>query len=364
MFQTTTAAATTAASGTPSPGATEAARSAGLRYVSHRDAGFSRKAAGKSFHFFDAKGARITDEAIVQRIHKLAIPPAYRAVWICANAKGHLQATGIDARGRRQYRYHPDWHGVRNGSKFERMVEFGEALPRLRRAVRRDLAKPGLPREKVLAVLVALLDATNIRIGNTEYARSNQSFGLTTLRNRHVKFLRDGRASLSFIGKGGHPHEVTLDDKQLVKLVRRCQQLPGQQLFQYLGDDGERHAVDSGQVNDYLREATGADFTAKDFRTWAGTLSAIGQLCDTALPESASERALAACINTVVKQVAAELRNTPAVCRKSYINPVVFEAWRTGQLHRQLGGMGRVSTRQALAFLRHPRKGTKRPARK
>ncbi len=346
MFQITTAPAT------PSPDALEAARSAGLHYVSDRDAGWSRKAAGKSFHFFDAMGRRITDEAVVGRIHKLAIPPAYREVWICSDAKGHLQATGIDARGRKQYRYHPDWRGVRDGSKFERMVEFGEALPRLRRTVRQDLAKPGLPREKVQAVLVALLDATNIRIGNSQYARSNQSFGLTTLRNRHVRFLSNGRASLSFIGKGGNPHEITLDNKQLVKLVRRCQQLPGQQLFQYLGDDGERHPVDSGMVNDYLRAATGADFTAKDFRTWAGTLSAIGQLSRTALPEPLSERALASCINTVVKQVASELRNTPAVCRKSYINPVVFEAWRAGRLHRQLGGARQIAARQVLAFLR------------
>lgn len=337
-----------------------AARSAGLRYVSDRAPGLKRVLAGKAFRYVDAKGLRLTDEARIARINALAIPPAYRDVWICADTRGHLQATGIDARGRKQYRYHPDWRGVRDGSKFDRMVAFGEALPRIRRRLKQDLARPGLPREKVLAVIVSLLDSTSIRVGNTEYARSNKSFGLTTLRDRHVRFLRDGRASLSFVGKGGHPHEVTLDDRKLVRLVRRCQQLPGQQLFQYLGDDGVRHPVDSGMVNDYLREAANAEFTAKDFRTWAGTLSAMSLLCATPLPEPVSERALASCIMTAVKAVAGELRNTPAVCRKSYINPLVIEAWRTGLLHRHLSGGSRVGSRQALAFLRRQGAGGRR----
>lgn len=351
MFQTPTAATQTAPA-TPSPESVAAARAAGLRYVSDRAAGYRRKARGRQFQFFDARGVRVDDEKTLQRIRQLAIPPAYRDVWICADARGHLQATGIDARGRKQYRYHPEWRGVRDGNKFERMVAFGEALPRIRRRLRQDLARPGLPREKVLAVIISLLDATRIRVGNSEYARSNKSFGLTTLRDRHVRFLRDGRASLSFVGKGGHPHDVTLDDRRLVQLLRRCQQLPGQQLFQYLGDDGARHPVDSGMVNDYLREAAGAEFTAKDFRTWAGTLSAMTLLCATPLPEPPSERALAACIMAAIKAVAGELRNTPAVCRKSYINPVVIEAWRSGALHRQLAGTARVAPRQALAFLR------------
>ena len=338
-----------------------AARAAGLRYVSDREPGLSRMAVGKSFRYLDAKGMRLTDAGVIARINALAIPPAYRDVWICANARGHLQATGIDARGRKQYRYHPEWRGVRDGSKFDRMVAFGESLPRIRRRLRQDLARPGLPREKVLAVIVSLLDSTSIRVGNSEYARSNKSFGLTTLRDRHVRFLSDGRASLSFVGKGGHPHEVLLNDKHLVRLVRRCQQLPGQQLFQYVGDDGLRHPVDSGMVNDYLREAANAEFTAKDFRTWAGTLSAMSLLSATPLPEPQSDRALASCIMTAIKAVATELRNTPAVCRKSYINPVVIEAWRSGVLHRHLSGGKRVGSRQALAFLRRQGAGAERP---
>jgi len=245
----------------------------------------------------------------------------------------------MDARGRKQYRYHPDWRAQRDSAKFDRMVQFGEALPRLRRAIRRDLALPGLPQDKVLAVVVALLDSTLVRVGNVEYARDNNSFGLTTLRDRHVKFIRDGRAVLSFRGKGGIEHEVAINDRRLARIVRHCQAVPGQHLFQYVGYDGLRHPVDSDQVNGYIARAMGADFTAKDFRTWGATERAIALMSCTPLPEEPSDAKLASCIMQTVKIVAAELRNTPAVCRKSYINPAVFEAWREGRLHRRGAGL-------------------------
>jgi DNA topoisomerase-1 len=231
-------------------------------------------------------------------------------------------------------------------------------LSKLRRILERDLGLPGLPREKVLAVVVSLLDATRIRVGNSEYARDNKSFGLTTLRNRHVTFIRDGRAVLNFRGKGGVQHEILIDDKRIAKIVRRCQEIPGQHLFQFINDDGQRCPIDSGQVNDYLREAMGNDFTAKDFRTWGATLHAITLLARTPLPEVRSERALKRQIAEVVKQVAAQLRNTPAVCRKSYINPAVFDSWRSGSIHQNIDGkLTAASARKAetlvLAFLRH-----------
>ncbi len=340
--------------------AASAARAAGLRYVSDARPGISRCRIADGFRYVDVKGEPVTAEDTLARIAKLAIPPAYEDVWICADARGHLQATGIDARGRKQYRYHAQWREVRDGLKFERMVEFGEALPRLRRRLRRDLALPGLPQNKVLAVIVSLLDSTLIRVGNTEYARTNKSFGLTTLRDRHVRFIRDGRLSFRFRGKGGLEREVTVNDARLQRIVQRCQQIPGQHLFQYLDDAGERHPVDSGQVNDYLREAMGEDFTAKDFRTWNGTLRAIALMGCTPLPESesgaVSERALSGCILNAIRVVASELGNTPAVCRKSYINPVVFDAWRRGHLHRvvseDLSHAPRKAEALALRFLR------------
>ena len=250
----------------------------------------------------------------------------------------------------------------------ERMVDFGAALPRLRLRLRRDLVLSGLPREKVLAVLVSLLDATRVRIGNAEYARDNNSFGLTTLRNRHVQFVRDGKLLFRFRGKGGAEHEIAVDDRRLAHLVRKCHQLPGQRLFQYLDDAGERHPVDSDQVNAYLRDAMGADFTAKDFRTWGATLRAIALMSATPLPESASERELNACIVAAIKRVATELRNTPAVCRKSYINPLVFSAWRSGALHRavseDISAAPRKAEKLALVFLRQQAREVKRAASK
>ena len=311
---------------------------AGLLYVSCQVPGIRRMRASKGFYYLTPANRRLTSAGELRRIASLAVPPAYKDVWICVSPRGHLQATGHDARGRKQYRYHPHWRQVRDSAKFDRMVAFGDALPKLRRKLTRDLALPGLPREKVLAAVVALLDNTRARIGNVEYARDNKSFGLTTLRNRHVTFVRDGRAVLNFRGKGGVQHEIPIDDKRIVRIVQRCQELPGQHLFQYVADDGSRCPVDSGQVNDYLREAMGDDFTAKDFRTWGATLRALVLLARTPRDADASESALKRAIAGVVKQVASELRNTPAVCRKSYINPAVFDGWRSGAIHKAFGG--------------------------
>ena len=344
------------------------AREAKLRYVSPSEPGIRRVRSGKGFKYLAPDGKLIRDPAELQRIRKLAIPPAYENVWICTSPRGHLQATGLDARGRKQYRYHPEWRVQRDVAKFERMVEFGEALPKLRRVLRRDLALPGLPQEKVLAVVVALLDSTLVRVGNVEYARDNDSYGLTTLRDRHVTFIRAGRAVLTFRGKGGIDHEVAINDKRLARIVRHCQELPGQHLFQYVGLDGLHHPVDSEQVNAYIAQAMGSDFTAKDFRTWGATERAIALMSCTPLPEDASDAKLAACIMQTVKIVAAELRNTPTVCRKSYINPAVFEAWREGRLQKQvvddLIRAPRKAEAAALAFLRAQARRAARAARK
>src|ERR1700726_2710184 len=343
--------------------AAQMAIEAGLVYVSDAEPGIRRLRVGKGFRYITPENRRLAAARELKRIASLAIPPAYRDVWISVQPRGHLQATGRDARGRKQYRYHPEWRQVRDSAKFDRMVAFGEALPKLRRKLRRDLGLPGLPREKVLAVVVTILDATRVRIGNSEYARDNKSFGLTTLRNRHVSFIRDGRAVLNFRGKGGVQHEVHIGDKRIAQIMRRCQEIPGQQLFQYVNDDGKRCPIDSGQVNDYLREAMGNDFTAKDFRTWGATLRAITLLASTALPESRSEVAFKSEIVSIVKRVAAELRNTPAVCRKSYINPAVFDSWRSGLIHQVFNGsLSLAAPRNAetlvLAFLRHEAKST------
>ena len=316
----------------------EHARANGLIYVSDAEPGIQRRKRGQAFHYVGADGRPVADPRTVERIRKLAIPPAYTDVWICTRERGHLQATGRDARGRKQYRYHPNWRVTRDHGKFTRMIEFGAQLPKLRRRLKQDLALPGLPKDKVLAVIVTLLDETLIRVGNEEYARANRSYGLTTLRNKHVKFLRDGRATFCFRGKSGRQHELVLDDRRLARIIKRCQQLPGQQLFQYVDDQGDRQPVDSGMVNEYLREAMGAkdDFTAKDFRTWGGTLRAIAFLACQARREPMTQRAFNSCVASTARAVAETLGNTPAVCRKSYINPVVFEAWKLGVIERRV----------------------------
>ena len=340
--------------------AIELSASIGLVYVSDSDPGFRRVRRGERFAYLNADSRPLRDAKILQRIASLAIPPAYEKVWVCAKDRGHLQATGYDARGRKQYRYHPEWRTARDGAKFERMIEFGEALPKLRRRLSRDLALAGLPRDKVVATVISLLDATRIRIGNAEYARDNDSFGLTTLKDKHVRFVMDGRARFTFKGKGGIDHDVTINDQRLSKIVRSCHHMPGQQLFQYLDDDGTRHPITSDLVNHYLHEAMGEDFTAKDFRTWSATMSAIGLMASTPLPEAVngriSEKAYKTAIVAAIKAVASELRNTPTVARKSYINPVVFTAWRSGSLHQavtgDLKGAPRRMEKFALAFLR------------
>ncbi len=337
------------------PALRDEVRQAGLVYV-HDDApGIRRLRRGKGFGYVDADGQPIRDRDQLQRIRALAVPPAYRDVWICPDPRGHLQATGRDARGRKQYRYHRRWREVRDHGKFDRVVAFGEALPKLRRRAGQDLKLPGLPREKVLALLVLLLDETLIRVGNEGYARANHSYGLTTLRSRHVRTAR-GRLHFSFRGKSGKDREIELDDARLTRIVRRIQQLPGQRLFQYRDDDGQRQPVDSGMVNEYLHASCGESFSAKDFRTWGGTVHASGVLAGTPLPESGGERARRSALAGAVGQVAQALGNTPAVCRKSYIHPQVFEGWADGSLHTaisaDLTADLRKLERHTLRFLR------------
>lgn len=299
-----------------------------LRYVNDGEAGISRKRLRGKFVYFMPDGERIRDPELIQRINKLAIPPAYTDVWICPDPQGHLQATGRDARGRKQYRYHLRWREIRDSNKYERMLEFGQALPRLRARLEKHLALPGVPREKVMALVVMLLESTLIRIGNPRYARSNRSYGLTTLRTRHVD-IRGASIHFHFRGKSGVEHKVTLRDRRLARLMRRCMELPGQQLFQYLDDDGQRRSVSSNDVNLYLREMTGQDFTAKDYRTWAGSALALEHLRRLEhLPEAVARQNLVA----TVKQVASQLGNTPAVCRQCYIHPAILQAFSEGAL--------------------------------
>ncbi|QWT19074.1 DNA topoisomerase IB [Bacillus sp. NP157] len=339
------------------------AKAAGLVYVCDTDSGITRCKRGRHFSYLGSDGKTVADEDVLARIRALAIPPAYTQVWICANPRGHLQATGRDARARKQYRYHARWRSERDRGKFTRILEFGAALPALRRRLRKDLALPGLPRDKVLALVVSLLEETMIRVGNDTYARQNNSFGLTTLRSRHVA-VRRGRIEFHFRGKSGQWRDVDLDDRRLVKAVRRVQELPGQRLFQYLDDDGHRQPVDSGMVNDYLREVTGGEFTAKDFRTWGGTVHAVAVLAGTAMPEEGGERAVKAALAQAVKDVAAVLGNTPAVCRASYIHPEVFAGWSDGELHRRVPDASLRHPRKletlTLAFLRKRLRATKR----
>lgn len=333
----------------------------GLKYVLDSEPGIRRLRRGKSFYYVDAQGRKITAPATLERIRKLAIPPAYESVWICADERGHLQVTGIDARGRKQYRYHPKWRTTRDTHKFTKMSEFARKLPLLRRRLKHDLRLPGLPREKVLATVVSLLQDTLVRIGNTEYMRKNHSYGLTTLRDRHVKFLRQGRARLEFRGKSGKELAIELNDKRIASIVRRCHDLPGQHLFQYLDENGDRQPIDSGLVNDYLRETMGAasdgeGFTAKDFRTWGATLAAIVLL--TKMPPPTKKRGLNHGIVSVCGKVSEALGNTPAICRKSYINPWVFEAWAQSVVPKgvKLPGSLREAEKYALKLLEMQRR--------
>ncbi|MDR5776011.1 DNA topoisomerase IB [Caballeronia sp. LP006] len=300
----------------------------GLRYVDDSRRGYTREWIDGKFAFFNTQGKRIDDEAEIRRINALAIPPAYIDVWICPDAHGHLQATGRDARGRKQYRYHPQWRETRDATKYERMLAFSAVLPKLRARVTRDLALDGMPRDKVLATVVRLLDTTLVRVGSEEYARENQSYGLTTLLKRHLK-VSSGTLRFRFRGKSGIEHDVSVSDARVAKIVKRCMDLPGQDLFQYLDADGERHAVSSSDINDYLREITGADFTAKDYRTWAGSVFALAAL--RRLQWETVTEARKHIVGTI-KEVSQLLRNTPAVCRKCYVHPAVIEAFEAGEL--------------------------------
>jgi DNA topoisomerase-1 len=310
-----------------------AARTSGLRYATDARPGFTRRRTGRGFSYRDLDGSVIRDRAVRARIDALAIPPAWTDVWICPWPNGHLQATGRDARGRKQYRYHPRWGARRGVDKFERMIAFAEALPAIRRRCDQDLALPGLPREKVLAAVVRLLESTLIRVGNDEYARLNRSFGLTTLRGRHAQ-VTGTRVRFRFRGKSGAMHDVGLRDRRLAGIVRRCQELPGQELFQYIGEDGDPHDVASEDVNGYLREISGGGFTAKDFRTWAGTVLAYRAL-RSLQPE---DHAPAARRNVVqaIRMTAERLGNTPSVARGSYVHPAVLEAYLDGRLRGAL----------------------------
>jgi DNA topoisomerase IB len=304
-----------------------------LRHVSDDEPGITRRRVGRGFVYLDAKGRRVRDEATLKRIRALAIPPAYTNVWICADRRGHLQATGRDARGRKQYRYHAAWQRRRDARKYRRLLRFAERLPALRARLRRDRRLEGLPRDKVLAAMTAVMMATSIRVGNAEYARTNHSYGLTTLRTRHVTFRRDGTAVLSFPGKSGQKREAELTDRRLVRLVRRCSRLSGPSLFQY-DDEGVHRRATAAQLNDYLRDTLGERFSAKDFRTWAGTLAVIACLAGTPLPVRGGKRARRAAIKRAIDCAAEELGNTPAVARKAYVCPQVLDGWVAGDLHR------------------------------
>ncbi len=312
----------------------ESAAAAGLRYVNDEGPGIRRQQHGKAFSYYSPDGELIRDRQVIQRIKALVIPPAWTDVWICPDPDGHIQATGRDARERKQYRYHPRWHQVRDAAKYERLAAFAEALPGIRDRVEADLRAHGLPRRKVLALVVKLLQDTSIRIGNDEYRRENRSFGLTTMLDRHARFDGPG-VRFEFKGKSGRLHSVRLTDRRLARIVKQCQDIPGQELFQYLDDDGRRHAIGSTDVNDYLREISGNDFTAKDFRTWNGTVLAVRYLKISEAPTSAT--AGKRLVSGAIKNVAQQLGNTPAVCRKAYVHPVVLNAYLEGSLEPEAG---------------------------
>lgn len=305
----------------------------GLRYVSDTSPGYRRKRTGTSFTYYDKDGKRITDAAVIRRIKSIGIPPAYEFVWICPSPNGHIQATGLDARGRKQYRYHPKWRELREQNKYEHIMQFAAALPALRAAVSLHMRMEGLPREKVLATIVSLLEKTLIRVGNAEYAEKNKSYGLTTMRRKHVEIGR-GVLRFDFTGKSGKQWKLQVEDRRIANIARRCAEIPGHELFKYLDDDGEARTVDSGDVNSYIKDITKQDFTAKDFRTWAGTVLAALALSEFKKYDNQAEakRNVVAAIERVAKQ----LGNTPAICRKSYVHPEILSAYMSGDLVKML----------------------------
>ncbi|KYG98512.1 DNA topoisomerase IB [Bradyrhizobium sp. DOA1] len=342
----------------------------GLRYVSDSAPGYTRKRTGTTFSYYDQDGERITDASIVRRIKSIGIPPAYESVWICPSANGHIQATGIDARGRKQYRYHPKWRELRDQNKYEHIIQFAVALPALRERVAADMKRDGLPREKVLATIVSLLEKTLIRVGNAEYAEKNKSYGLTTMRRKHVAVGR-GVLRFDFTGKSGKQWKLRVEDKRIAAIVKRCAEIPGHELFKYLDDDGQPRTVDSGDVNAYIKDITGEDFSAKDFRTWAGTVLAALALAEFKKYDSQAEakRNIVAAIESVSKQ----LGNTPAICRKCYVHPEVLNAYMSGELVKMIEGkIAQKFKRQyakltsdeimVLAFLRKRLDSLKAPA--
>ncbi|HEY2934462.1 MAG TPA: DNA topoisomerase IB [Acidobacteriota bacterium] len=307
----------------------ESAQAAGLRYVTDDKPGISRKRAGKGFQFFLPGGRALRDDNEVKRIKALAIPPAWKDVWICPSAQGHLQATGRDARGRKQYKYHPRWRKVRDNTKYDRLIAFSGVLPRIRERVQKDLALQGLPRAKVLATVVRLLETTLIRVGNEEYARENRSFGLTTMRDQHVD-ISGGTMVFRFRGKGGKQHSIKLNDRRLAKIVKRCQEIPGYELFQYMNEEQQPQSIGSADVNEYLRQIAGEEFTAKDFRTWAGTVLAAMALRE--LQAFDSQAQAKKNLLRAIERVAEKLGNTPSICRKCYIHPAVIDSYLDGSL--------------------------------
>ncbi len=338
----------------------EDAESAGLRWVSDNRPGIRRRKRGGGFVYVRPDGSQVPDGPDRARIKRLAVPPAWTDVWICSDPRGHLQATGRDGRGRKQYRYHQRWREGRDGNKFDRMVAFGRALPRIRRCCSRDLARPGLPRERVLAAIVRLLDESLIRVGNREYARDNSSFGLTTLRSRHVR-VRGAEIRFNFRGKGGVEHALGVNDRRVARVVRRLQDLPGQGVFKYVDDEGEPHSIDSSDVNDYLQQISGSDFTAKDFRTWTATVLAAEAL--KGMQQFDGDAEAKKNVVAAIESVAQRLGNTPAVCRRCYVHPAVTDSYLDGSLlstieqraDEEIARIDRLGAAEAavLVLLRH-----------
>ncbi|NBJ09723.1 DNA topoisomerase IB [Microvirga arsenatis] len=307
----------------------DAAETAGLTYVSDEEPGIRRKKSGKGFTYLKPDGSKVTDKATLDRIRSLAIPPAYTDVWICAKANGHIQATGRDAKGRKQYRYHPAFREVRESTKYEHMLEFAKGLPAIRKTIDEHMSLRGLPREKVLATVVHLLENTLIRVGNADYVKQNRSYGLTTLRDPHVK-VEGGELRFQFKGKSGKTWKLQVKDRRIARIVKACQDLPGQDLFQYLDENGEQQSITSADVNAYLKEITGRDITAKDFRTWAGTVLAALALAE--FEEFDNQARAKKNIRAAIEKVAGRLGNTPSICRKCYVHPEVFSSYLDGEL--------------------------------
>jgi DNA topoisomerase-1 len=328
-----------------------AARAAHLEYANLDAPGYGRKKRGSGFSYHDERGRPIRSAQVIARIRKLAIPPAWTDVWICPSPLGHVQATGRDAKGRKQYRYHERFRALRDGAKYHHILRFGRKLPELRRTLARDLRRPGLEQSKVLSAVIELMQRTCMRVGNDRYAEQNGSYGLTTLRDRHAK-IRGSEVEFHFKGKSGKLHHVRLDDARLARIVRRCRDAPGQRLFQYAGSDGKFHAITSGDVNEYLRQVTGEPFSAKDFRTWSGTLLAVHALgaCEPGSSLAATRRT----IKRALEGVSAELGNTIAICRKSYVHPAVIDQYTSGELAASFRRAMRSARRKPVRGLRQP----------